>query len=185
MDSKSQVTIGIIKMTFSLPASFGEGWSYSRTLSFPAGHAFAGSYNRSEDGNFAEDALQVLLSGRSEVSWYFSPGLCNNVELEVKDLAEASAIQAALQSLVDDFSAAPMELRIQIRGSNSQDSLVSVYSEADLDAELITDMPMRTFLVKHVPRGKAHPWVSYQGRIDNDLQSIIYEPIKGLTCAVV
>ncbi|HDR9758719.1 hypothetical protein KDX16_32020 [Burkholderia vietnamiensis] len=146
-----KVSLASMSLKFQLPDDFGAGWDYRRVICYPQGHAYAGSYDRDEIGNFAHDALGRI-EGLSESALYV--GANCNATFEVDSLAEANGIETALQRIVDAFPVRP-ERHIDIRGANHWDSRVSEYFD-DQENSVVEDVPFRAYLVQHVPLSSEH-----------------------------
>ena len=146
-----KVTLGRTTLTFALPDDFGRGWGYRRHVLYGPGHAWAGSYDRSESGNFAFEALHRLSGG---VRTTIQENVICTVDFEVDSMAEASAIQQQLQALVDAFPVMA-DREICVRGSHNFDSEVA---ESSADGEEVLRMPLLAYLVRHVPLSvETHP----------------------------
>lgn len=147
------VELGATTLTFSLPDDFGTGWEYTNVSLYGASHAWAGSYNKSENENFAVDVL-MNLSGIESSSIFV--GQSCTVDFKVNTISEAEAIQLRLQAVVDAFPAVP-ERQISVRGSNFFDSKVTEHDANDPEIELVSDMPYLQYLAKYIPMAETLP----------------------------
>lgn len=150
------VALAETTLTFSLPDDFGMGWEYTNVRLYGQHHAWAGSYDKSESGNFAHEALMQL---PEVTSAYLQVGLTCNVDVKVNAIAEAAAIQSRLQAVVDAFAVRP-ERQICVRGSNFYDSQVTEHDANDPDIEVVSDMPYLRYLAKCVPLAESLPALS-------------------------
>ncbi|WP_157896770.1 hypothetical protein [Acidovorax carolinensis] len=139
-----KVALSSTTLTFALPDDFGRGWDYTRVVLHAASHAWAGSYDRSVNENFAHEALQRV-TGIDGSSLYV--GMNCTATFQVNSISEASAIQSRLQEIVDAFP--PRDNRdITVRGSNYFDSVVTEYDAAGEETGCI---PFRAYLATRVP----------------------------------
>lgn len=155
---RRSVAVAKITLTFSLPSDFGVGWGYTNVRLYGASHAWAGSYDKSENGNFAHEVLMQLPEVTS-ANLEAGPTCSVDVEINTNTLAEAAAIQSRLQAVVDAFAALP-ERCISVRGSNFYDSKVTEYGVNDSEIEVVSDMPYLDYLAKYVPLAEYLPALS-------------------------
>ena len=149
------VTLTHRTLIFSLPDDFGSGWEYRNVKLFGQGHAWAGSYDKDETGNFAHD---VLLQVQGIQSSYLAVGLSCIVDFKVpiEDMTSAEVISSRLQSVVDAFDNRP-ERTISVRGSNFYDAKVTEHDANDPETEVVSDMPFLNYLAKYVPMAETLP----------------------------
>lgn len=55
--TNKEIQLSEITITLQLPDNFGDGWDYDIVYYYPKSHAWAGSYNRADNRNWAFDAL--------------------------------------------------------------------------------------------------------------------------------
>jgi hypothetical protein len=148
---RQKVSLSQLTLTFSLPDDFGSGWDYRKVMLYGAGHAWAGSYNRDENENFAHETLHRM-PGVDQTSLHV--GTSCTVSFMVNNINEASEIQLRLQAIVDAFP--QRESRdITVRGSHFYDSEVT---EHDAAGKEVIQMPFLAYLAKHVPlAASTHP----------------------------
>lgn len=152
MSKSTKVTLSQMALTFSLPDDFGSGWDYENITLYGPGHAWAGSYNRQENANFAHEALHRI-QGIDQTSLYV--GTSCTARFVVEKIEEASEIQSRLQALVDAFPRRENR-EITVRGSHFYDAEVTEYDRV-ADEEVIR-MPFLAYLAKHVPlAAETHP----------------------------
>lgn len=165
--SRSVSVIGLCA-TLALPDDFGEGWEYRRVRLFSEGHAYAGSYQGEDLENFAHEALGRI-DGISESTIY--PGFCS-VQIEYKEFSEVEAMRRKLQELVDAFPPRRGP-DVTVRGSNYYDSKVTLCDLSGDDEAESAPIPLREYLVAHVPMASTHPAVSFDGVIDAELLALL------------
>lgn len=170
-EAARRVLVGGLSATLTLPDDFGEGWEYRNVRLFGQGHAYAGSYQGEDLENFAHDALQRI-DGIAETT--ICPGLDCRVRIEYQDFSEVEVMRSKLQALVDAFPPRKGP-DVTVRGSNFYDSKVTLCDLAGDDDES-EPIPLREYLVAHVPMANTHPAVSFDGVIDPELSAFLPRP---------
>lgn len=170
-EAERRVSVSGLSATLNLPDDFGDGWEYRNVRLFAQGHSYAGSYLGEELCNFAHEALSRI-EGISETT--ICPGQCCSVTIEYEDFHEVEAMRKKLQELVDAFPPRKGP-DVTVRGSNFYDSKVTLCDVDDEDDEGSAPVPLREYLVMHVPMANTHPAVAFDGVIDSDLQALQHQ----------